>query len=475
MFKRIYLTVCGFVVLFSGYSLLADQTSVPEVYQISLEDVIISPVVDEYITKSVQEATDQGAEALLIQLDTPGGLLSSTRTIVKSILGASIPVIVYVSPNGARAGSAGVFITLSAHVAAMAPSTNIGAAHPVSVGGNLKAQYSETEKPAKASSPLKKLVGKFQKQDSEKNDKKQEESEEEHDPMSDKILNDTIAWVKAIAKQRGRNVEWAVKSVKESASITADEALKNNVIDLIADDVKSLLEKIDGKKITLPSGEKTLKTAGARVVAHPMSQRQEILSVLINPNVAYIFMMLGMYGLLFEITHPGSWIPGIVGLICLIVAFYAFQTIPTNYAGLGLILIAFILFIAEAFVTSFGLLTLGGVVCMVLGSLFLIDSPFEFMQVSLKVVVPFVGATAAIAFFLVSLAVRAQRQGAVTGVEGHVGGQATAASDLNPSGKIFFSGEYWDADSEDPVKKDERVEIIKIEGMRVKVKKSNKE
>lgn len=420
---------------------------------LTINDAIINPVASEYIVSAIDAAEGVNAPAIVIELDTPGGLLSSTRTIVKRIMNSKVPVIVYVAPSGSRAGSAGVFITLAAHVAAMAPSTNIGAAHPVEFG----------ESPRRDKDSLRDLLESFKKE------KGKDAPKEEPLPMEEKILNDTLAWVATIAKERGRNVDWAVRAVKESASSREDEALREGVIDIVAKDLEELVAKADGRKAHLAPGEETtLHLKGAVLKKQEMSVRQRILNVLINPNIAYILMILGFYGLLFEVTHPGGWFPGVAGLICLILAFYAFQTLPTNYAGVALIALAIGLFIAEVKVTSYGLLTLAGLVCMSLGSLLLIDSAADFMQLSLKVIVPVVLSTAAVFFFLVSLAVKAQRRPKAVGLEALVGAVGEVSVPL-PRGKILVEGEIWDAVSDEPVEKGEKVRVLAVDGMVLKV------
>ena len=439
--------------------LLRADDPAPQIRVITIEDSIINPVVSEYILEAIDRAEEEHAPALVIELDTPGGLLSSTRVIVKKMMNADIPIIVYVAPSGSRAGSAGVFITLAAHVAAMAPSTNIGAAHPVEFG----------ESPRKEKESFKEIMEAFRKEKEKK--PRRREKEKTTDTMSEKILNDTVAWVSTIARARGRNVDWATRAVTESISSREDEALRLGVVDCVAKDLEDLLKQVEGKKVRVGTDrEVTLHLSSYPVARVGMTLRQQILNVLINPNIAYILMILGFYGLLFEITHPGVWFPGVAGLICLILAFYAFHTLPTNYAGLALILLAIVLFIAEVKVTSYGLLSLAGIVCMLLGSLFLVDSTAEFMQISLQIIVPVVLSTAAIFVFLISLAVRAQRQKGVTGLEGLVGAVAEVTVPL-PNGKVMVEGEIWDAVSNDPVKKGQKVKVISVEGMKLTVKK----
>lgn len=433
---------------------------------ITIDDKIINPVAAEYIEGAIDRAEREQHQALIIQLDTPGGLLSSTRVIVKRILNAAVPVVVYIAPSGSRAGSAGVFITQAAHLAAMAPSTNIGAAHPVEFGESPKKEkesfrdFFKSIQKGKPSPPAGEGTP-------ERAKRVEGAGEGEKDPMAEKILNDTIAWISTITKTRGRNVDWAVKAVRESISDGETKALQLGVIDYLAQDLPELLRKIDGKKITLASGKRVvLQTTGAPIVRFGMSLRQRILDVLINPNIAYILMMLGFYGLLFEITHPGVWFPGVAGLICIILAFYAFHTLPTNYAGLALILLAMALFIAEVFVTSYGLLTLVGVVSMLLGSLFLVDSAAQFMQISLKVIIPIVVATGGLCFFLITLAVRAQRQVSPVGAEALVG----AIGEIE-GGKVYLKGELWDAISIEPLHPGDKVQVVAVEALKLRVRK----
>lgn len=455
--------------------LILSADPIKKISILTINDQIINPITAEYIEKGIEQAEKDGDQAIVIQLDTPGGLLSSTRTIVKKILNAEIPVVVFVAPSGSRAGSAGVFITLASHIAAMAPSTNIGAAHPVEFG----------ESPGRKKESLKDVLKSLRK---EKEGEKKKENQAQRavegeapspplprrdgggdaSPHDAKILNDTVAWVSTIAKTRGRNVDWAVRAVKESISEGETQALKLNVVDYVAQDLGELLQKIDGREITLASGKRvTLSTKEAVPSMIPMTMRQRILDVLINPNIAYILMMLGFYGLLFEITHPGTWFPGVAGLICIILAFYAFHTLPTNYAGLALIVLAIALFVAEAFVTSYGLLAMVGIVSMLLGSLFLMDSAADFMQLSLKIVLPIVIATGLLTLFLTGLAIRAKRQRSPVGAEGLVGQIGT----VEAGGTIYIAGEIWEMLSEESLQAGDKVRILSMAGMKLKVKK----
>jgi membrane-bound serine protease (ClpP class) len=418
-------------VLFLSPLLYSVENKKSEVLVITVNGVI-NPVASEYIGKSIKKASEMNAEALIIELDTPGGLDTSMRSIVKDIIGSSVPVVVYVSPSGARAASAGVFITMAAHVAAMSPGTNIGAAHPVAMGGKMDKVIAE------------------------------------------KATNDAAAYIKSIAESRGRNVKWAEDAVRKSVSVTETEALKNNIIDLIAKDINTLLSEIDGKKTTTAYGDKTLKTAGAKIIRHEMSFRHKILNLISDPNVAYILMMLGFYGLFFELTNPGAIFPGVIGGICLVLAFYSFQTLPVNYAGLLLIIIGLILFILEVKVTSYGMLTIGGIVSMVLGSLMLFESPLPFLKLSLSVIIPAAIVTALFFVLTFRLAYKAYKRKPVTGAEGLIGLEGVAKTDITPGGgMVVVHGEFWSAYSDDVIHKEERVVVEDVKGLRVKVKKSN--
>jgi membrane-bound serine protease (ClpP class) len=391
---------------------------------------IINPVSAEFIHKSLEKASNVKAAALVIELDTPGGLDTSMRSIVKDIMAAGIPVIVYVAPPGARAASAGVFITLAAHVAAMAPGTNIGAAHPVSIGGKMD------------------------------------------NVLSQKAANDAAAYIKSIAEQRGRNVAWAQDAVRQSASITENDALKNNVVDLVAKDVNSLLKAVNGRTVNVAGVDKRIETENAIVVKEQMGLRLKILNLISDPSVAYILMLLGFYGLFFELTNPGVLLPGIIGAISLVLAFYAFQTLPVNYAGLLLIIIAIILFLLEVKVTSYGLLTVSGIVSLTLGSLMLFESPMPFLRVSLSIIIP---AALITAFFFVitfRLVYKAHKRKHATGSEALVGLEGTAKSDVGPQGgMVQVHGEFWSAYSDASIVKDEKVTVEAVSGLKLRVKK----
>ncbi len=409
--------------------LSAKDASVQKEIVIITLNGVINPVASEYIGKAIKKAGEIKAEALIIELDTPGGLDTSMRNIVKDINGSDVPVVVFVSPSGARAASAGVFITMAAHIAAMAPGTNIGAAHPVAIG--------------------------------EKMDK----------TIAEKAANDAAAYIKSIAEQHGRNAKWAEDAVRKSVSATETEALKNNIIDLIAENTQVLISKIDGRKVKLTSGDRVIMTTNVKITKDEMGLRHKVLNFISDPNVAYLLMLIGFYGLFFELTNPGAIFPGVVGGISLILAFYSFQTLPVNYAGLLLILIGVILFILEVKVASYGMLTIGGIFSMILGSLMLYDSPFPFMRLSLSVIIPAVLVTAFFFGITFRLAYKAYKRRPVTGQEGLIGLEGIAKTDITlDGGMVFLHGEYWSAYSDNIIHKDEKIIVDEVKGLKVKVK-----
>jgi membrane-bound serine protease (ClpP class) len=413
------------LLLLSGQSVLPEEKA--PVFMIEVE-AIINPASAKFITESIDKATQQGAQCLIIQLDTPGGLMDSMRIIDKKILTSTIPIIVYVAPSGARAASAGVFVTLSAHIAAMAPGTHIGAAHPVSIGEG-------------------------------KEDK----------VMADKVVNDAVSYIKTIAKTRGKNADWAEMAVRKSVSITETEALKLNVIDLISPDVTDLLSKIDGKVVKFDGVSRTLMTKGVTPKSMEMSWRYKLLDIISNPTIAYIFLMLGIYGVFFELSNPGAILPGVVGGIFLILAFFALQMLPINFAGLALILFGIVLFIAEIKVVSHGLLAVGGVISLFLGSIMLIESPTDYMRISLTVIIPAVLVSAAFFIFAVTMAIRARLTKPTTGIEGLVGEAGTAATRIAPEGKASIHGEFWNVVSDQTIEAGENVRVTGVMNLTLKV------
>lgn len=375
-------------------------------------DGSINPASAKYIHDALAEAAHEGAHAVILQLDTPGGLLQSTRDIVSDFLESPIPVLVFVAPGGAQAASAGAFITMAGHVAAMAPGTNIGAAHPVTLGEG------------------------------------QNIADSTNVPLT-KATNDAAAFARTIAEARGRNVAWAEAAVRGSVSITETEALRDTVIDIIARNSADLLEQADGMRIVMQEDTVTLQTAGAEIYDREMTFQQKVLDILSDPNIAYILLMLGMYGIFFELYNPGAIFPGVVGGICLILAFYSMNTLPVNYAGLALILFGIILFILEIKIVSHGILSIGGVVSLFLGSLMLIEAPpgVEFMEISLSVIITVTACTAAFFLFVVGKGIAIMKRQPTTGREGLIGEFGTVRDALSPEGVITVHGEIWKARS----------------------------
>ncbi len=391
----------------------------------------ITPVAAEFLVQSIQAAESEGAAALVIRLDTPGGLDTSMRDIVKAQLGARVPVIVFVAPSGSRAASAGAFITLAAHVAAMAPGTNIGSASPVQMGG---ADMDST--------------------------------------MAHKVMNDAAAYIASVAAGKDRNEEVARSFVTEALNLTAAEALEQGIIEIIASNVPALLDSLQGRTVMVDGEETVLETTGADIVEKDMSPRQKFLKVLANPNLAYILMMLGIYGLFFELSNPGSLVPGILGGICLLLALFAFQTLPVDYTGVALIILGVIMLILEIKVPSFGALSIGGVTALVFGSLMLFDSPDEWARLSLRVLIPTVIVFAGFFLLCVWLVVRGQKRPVTTGLGamvGETGRLVQGIEDPDLPGKVVVHGEIWDARADLPLAIDSHVRVIAVEGRVVQV------
>ncbi len=428
----------------------------------------ISPVSADYIQKQVEKAQNEGLDLLILQIDTPGGLMTSTRQIVKVILGSEVPIAVHVAPPGARAASAGVFITMAAHVAAMAPGTNIGAAHPVSIGGgnplSPKKETPEEEKGGKGEEE-KKTEG----ESGGEGEGEEKPAESDESVMGQKILNDTVAFARSIAERMGRNADWAERAVRESVSVTETKALELNVIDIIAEDVDDLLAAIDGRSVKVSGKEIVLAVGGATVIDRPMGWRHRVLGTLSDPNVAYILMMLGIYGLFFELANPGVVLPGVLGGVFLILAFFSFQVLPINYAGFLLILVAVILFILEVKVVSYGMLSVGGIAALFLGSLMLFETVEPYYRLSLSLVV---GVTVFTALFFVvglGLAIRVQRRRPTTGAEGLIGEEGVVTASLTPEGTVKVRGEIWKAVSEGNIETGSKVKVKAVNGMVVNV------
>jgi membrane-bound serine protease (ClpP class) len=414
----------------AGLSVMAQpkDASAPHVDLIVI-DGSINPAVDDFIRESIGRAKSNGARALVIQLDTPGGLLSSTRTIVKEILGAPVPVMVYVAPSGAGAGSAGVFITLAAHIAAMAPGTNIGAAHPVAGGG-----------------------------------------QEVKGVMGEKIENFVASFSETIARQRGRNAEWAIQAVRKSVSITEKEALKQNVIDIVAKDINDLLKQAEGRKVDVDGRLQTLSLKDVEVIRHEMNLKDRVINIIADPNIAYLLLMAGILGLYMEFSHPGVIFPGVAGAICLILALISLQLLAFNHAGLVLILLGIALLIGEAFMPSFGVLGIGGVISLALGSFLLFDTQDSTIGVDPSIIFTAVATMASFVLAISYLVYRSQKAKPTLGFDGMLGEIGDVREKLNPAGKVFVRGELWNAEADGEIDMGEKVEIVGYQGLNLKVR-----
>ena len=423
---RSIVALIGFLIIMLDpvTGIAADEPADKDIYVMTISDAI-GPGVAEYITSSITRANDRGAGVLVIQLDTPGGLAESMRSIVKAILASKVPVVVYVSPGGARAASAGVMITMAADIAAMAPGTNIGAAHPVGTGG-----------------------------------------QEINKTMSEKVVNDMVAQARSVAEQRGRNADWVEKAIRESVSATETEALKENIIDLIAKDLEDLIRQLDGRKVK-EKGQ--LKLAGAARVVIKENLRTKILKTISDPNIAYILLMIGLAGLYFELSHPGAIFPGVIGGISIILAFFALQALPINYAGILLILLAIVFFILEMKIASYGLLSIAGIVSLVLGSLMLFDSSGPGMTLSWTVIGPTIAMISGFFVVVAGLVFRSQVSKPRTGAGGLVSEIGVVKQALTPEGKVFVHGELWNAIAKETIAQGARVRVIRVTNLVIEV------
>jgi membrane-bound serine protease (ClpP class) len=424
--------IAGFAVC-TGAAAAADNAKV-SLIQI---DGAISPATAGYISRAIANAASANPQCLVIQLDTPGGLLDSTKQIVQAFYASKVPVIVYVAPPGANAGSAGCFITLAADVAAMAPNTSIGAAHPVQFGGGFGS-------------------------DEKKGD----------DTMTKKLENFATSYIEAIAEKRGRNVEWAKSAVRESASITGEKALELKVVDLIAKDMPDLLRQLDGRKI----GDRELRTAGAHVERIPMLARERVFQTLWRPEVMFVLMLIAIYGIIGELSNPGAVLPGVAGVIALILALYMGSVLPINIAGFALIVLAIALFITDVFAPTHGALTAGGIIAFFLGSLLLFEPAGPAFRLSLAMIVPATVVTAAFFIFIVGAGLRAQKLPHRAGTETMLGRIVPALTAIGAAGgKVFIEGETWNARSETPINQGQPVEILRVEGLTLHVKPKKQE
>jgi len=419
------------------------------IIQLTIEDVI-GPATDDYVERALETAAQDQAELVIIRMDTPGGLDTAMRGIIKNITNSNVPIATYVAPTGARAASAGTYILYASHIAAMAPGTNLGAATPVQIGG--------------IPTP-----GKQDKSKGNNDDTDKSPQPAPNDAKTQKVVNDAVAYIRGLAELHGRNQEWAEKAVREAASLQASEALKLNVIDLIADSVPDLLKQLDGQEVVVLGQKRTLRTAGLPIKQIEPDWRSRLLSVITNPNIAYILMLIGIYGLIFEFSNPGAIVPGTIGAICLLLALYSFQLLPINYAGVALILLGVALMVGEAFQPSFGMLGIGGTIAFVIGSIILMDTETPGFGIDISVIITFAATSVLVFIFVIGMAIKARRRPVVSGMEELLGGQAIVDNDFDHTGTVTIHSEHWSAVTEQPLHKGQAVQVTGIKGLILQV------
>jgi membrane-bound serine protease (ClpP class) len=408
------------------------------IIQLSLEGAI-GPATDDYIDRALETAAARNAQLVVIRMDTPGGLDTSMRAIIKNIINSSVPVATYVAPSGARAASAGTYILYASHIAAMAPGTNVGAATPVQLGG-----FSPSDGEGK---------------------KGQGGSDSNASAMRHKIVNDAVAYIQSLAQMHGRNQTWAEQAVRDAASLSAGEALDKHVIDIIATGIGDLLQQVDGRQVMVQGAARTLHTAGMPITSIEPDWRNRLLSIITNPNVAYILMLVGIYGLIFEFSSPGAIVPGTVGAISLLLALYAFQLLPVNYVGLALLLLGVGLMVAEAYQPSFGMLGIGGATAFVIGSIILMDTRAPGFGIHISVIITFAIASVLLFVVIIGMALKARRRPVASGLEELVGGTAIAIEDFTGEGRVTIHSERWNARSDSPVNKGQQVRVTNVKGL----------
>ena len=440
----------------SGFALLLWLVALPGYGQNSawLIEVkgAIGPATADHMVRGLDQAREAGADFVVLRIDTPGGLDTAMRGMIKAILASAIPVVGYVAPGGARAASAGTYLLYAAHVAAMAPGTNLGAATPVQIGAP----------------SLPKLPA-------EDPDQGGSKTPEPATAMERKIINDAVAYIQSLAQMRGRNVEWAETAVRAGASLSAEDALELGVIDLVADSQQSLLQQLNGREIAIEGTVQTLQTEGTALYEHPIDWRSEFLAVITDPNVAYLLMLVGIYGLIFEFSNPGFGVPGVVGALCLLVALYAFQVLPVSYAGLGLMALGIGLMTAEAFAPSFGILGLGGIIAFVVGSIILMDTDLPGYQIAMPMIIAFAVFSAGLLVFALGLVLKVRRQKVVTGME-HLLGLDAVVESMNDNGALVrLEGELWQVHSDTALGVDDSVRVAGVDGLTLNVVKNKGE
>ena len=422
----------------------------------------------DYVISGIEHAEATGAELVIIDMDTPGGLMAPMRDIIQAILNSSVPVATYVTPEGARADSAGTYILLASHIAAMAPTTHLGAATPVSLTGDSVTPEKDSEDTEEATEEKEEAT----------DDEAEPEADSQTDPqpgtsMERKVLNDAIAYIRGLAERHGRNADWAEDAVRDAATLTAGEALEQNVIEFIADDHTALLEMIDGHEVMIDGEAVLLATSSVVIEVYEANWRIKILSAVANPEIVLLLGMIGLYGLMYEGWNPGAVIPGVVGVICLLLAAYGLQVLPVNYAGLALIIVGLALMTAEAFAPSFGALGLGGIAAFVFGAIMMFDSGIPGFGISLTFVITIAVLAALAVIWLVSFVLKLRRRGAVSGSGSIIGGVGTAMSDFSGEGMVWLEGESWTAHSRTPVTKDQEVVVKKMVGLTLEIEPKN--
>jgi len=407
----------------------------------------IGPAVSDYVIRGIEKTEEEHAALVILQMDTPGGLDTSMRDIIKKILSSRVPVVSYVAPAGSRAASAGTYILYASQVAAMAPTTNLGAATPIQIGG---------------------MPGRPEKEPSSPETEGDKDTGKAPDALERKMVNDAVAYIKGLANRYGRNAEWAEDAVRQAVSLTAEEALQLKVIDLVAISQADLLQQLDSREVVMESGRLTLATKGLAVERFDPDWRTKILTVITDPNIAYILMLLGIYGLIYELAHPGFILPGIVGTISLLLALYTFQILPINYAGLALIILGIAFMIGEAFVPSFGALGIGGIIAFVAGSVILMDE--QTMRISLFLIGPIALISAGFFLWIMTRLYRLRRKKIITGAEAMIGSAGEAMEDFSGEGRVWVQGESWLAQCAEPVRKGQKIRVTAKEGLLLKIK-----
>jgi len=463
--RRIVVFACLALMLLGSYGLVQAQQADGEagaghIAELTV-DGAIGPATTDYLLRSMEKAQEAGAHAILIRLDTPGGLDAATRDIIKAILASPLPVITYVHPAGARAASAGTYILYGSHVAAMTPSTNLGAATPVQMGG-----------------PLPQAPDPDEGDESEEEERENGEEESEREAlqgtaMERKVINDSVAFIRGLAERHGRNADWAERAVREAVSLTASEALEQNVVDVVAENREDLLRQLDGREIELEDGSVILQTADMPIESYAPDWRNELLSVITNPQIASILLLIGIYGLILEGYNPGTLVPGVVGLICLLLGLYAMQVLPINYAGLALLIVGGILILAEAFVPSFGVLGIGGVIAIVLGSIMLVDTDVPGMEVSYELIGAIAAVSSVAVLLIMTMVGRTLRMPRTDASKAMIGRDSEVVQLIEEGCKVRIDGEFWNARSDQSLQPGDWVKVVDQNGLELKVERKD--